>query len=547
MKNCFRLVSALLVLVFLLSMTACSGTSTLSESSAPSSTTSIAPSSSESVSTTQPTAKDYSKKMTISFATIMIDEGLDYNQGDEMTKFFRNKYNFDWNIISLTFDNWAEKMRIWINSGDMPDMATWDYIHGEALNYSEQNLVLRFPDDWKTKWPNTAKAYENSVVGPEVEKIVGGTYFLPKPIFSSNKPCDPLIGHTTLYIRKDWAVAVGFPVKNSYSISELMQYATLVKQKDPGGIGSKLLPISVVPSSAAMLFVQSNNANFASIYKGEDGKYRWGAADNSTLEGLKQYQKAYREGLLNPDFFSLKGSDDWEQFRTTGVSGSVYASGMAMFQYEFAQYLKKNLNLDSNSAMQASFVVGIDNKYHQTETNNFWTVTIFSPKIETEKFDRIMDMIDYAATNEGQLLIRMGFEGKDFETLSGGGYKNLRPEGKSIYDVYPSQYSVYGNMVILSDDFGMIDPTIPQEFRDHAKQLYQGKSTSGDSTTIPRTDWKLYFYDSPNARKIIFDYGIEYARLILQDGDIEANWKTWLNEKAPLIKPVLDELNSLNK
>jgi putative aldouronate transport system substrate-binding protein len=39
------------------------------------------------------------------------------------------------------------------------------------------------------------------------------------------------------------------------------------------------------------------------------------------------------------------------------------------------------------------------------------------------------------------------------------------------------------------------------------------------------------------------NYGDEYAALIVKPGDIEANWKAWVEEKMPLIQPVLDELN----
>lgn len=78
---------------------------------------------------------------------------------------------------------WAERLRVWINSGDMPDVATWDYNHGEAMNYIDQGLIYRLPDDWKERWPNVAKAYEDSQLGPALEEMVGGTYILPKPIF----------------------------------------------------------------------------------------------------------------------------------------------------------------------------------------------------------------------------------------------------------------------------------------------------------------------------------------------------------------------------
>jgi putative aldouronate transport system substrate-binding protein len=36
----------------------------------------------------------------------------------------------------------------------------------------------------------------------------------------------------------------------------------------------------------------------------------------------------------------------------------------------------------------------------------------------------------------------------------------------------------------------------------------------------------------------------EYAALVIKSGDIETNWRSWVNEKMVLIQPVLDELNA---
>lgn len=35
----------------------------------------------------------------------------------------------------------------------------------------------------------------------------------------------------------------------------------------------------------------------------------------------------------------------------------------------------------------------------------------------------------------------------------------------------------------------------------------------------------------------------EYAQLILKEGDLETNWKNWVDEKMQLVQPFLDELN----
>lgn len=543
MKKAGRISAFILALLMVPSLAACGTATDTDGTTNPAATTAKAATTVAGASETTAAGAAYEKPLTISFASIQIIEGRDYNE-DEMSKWWRDKYNITWDIIPLTWENWAERLRIWVNSGDMPDMATWNYVHGEAVNYADQGLVKKFPDGWKDKWPNVAKAFEDTVLGPATEEVVGGAYYLPKPIFSSNKPTDRIISHLSLIMRKDWMEAVGFPVKDAYTTSELLEFARLVKEQDPGKVGDKLYPLNMRPSFAMQAFVKGNSTYYNTFIKGADGKYQWGPAQAETLAGLKIYQQAFREGLLNPEFFTLKDTQDYDSFYTTGQTGAIYSEGLAVVFQRDATQLKDNLGLDGEKVLHTAYLLGDDNKYHDMEALNYWTATIFSPKIDDEKYGRIMDMFDYAASDEGQLFIRMGFEGKDWKRDAAGELVSLLPEGKAITDVYPAQHPVYGKMVILSDDFGLINPATPKVWRDRTLSLYQQKYAAGDATTMPDFDFTVYFHDSPAMRKVAFDYQTEYASLIVKEGDLEANWKAWIAEKQPLIDPVLAELNA---
>ena len=59
-------------------------------------------------------------------------------------------------------------------------------------------------------------------------------------------------------------------------------------------------------------------------------------------------------------------------------------------------------------------------------------------------------------------------------------------------------------------------------------------------------DWDQIFYVSKAKDQVQFEYGEEYANLIVQDGDLEENWRKWVESKMPLVQPYLDELNSMN-
>lgn len=488
--------------------------------------------------------KDYSEHLVISLASIQVNESTDYNNGDEFTKWWTEKYNFEWDIIGLGWDVWAERLRVWINSGDMPDVATWDYNHGEAMNYIDQGLIYRLPDDWKERWPNVAKAYEDSQLGPALEEMVGGTYILPKPIFSTVKPTEKVVPHTTVYLRKDWAQAVGFELKDYYTVSELLEYARLIKEQDPGNVGDALVPIAVRPEMALNFFVKSNSTySEGAFYKDENGNYQWGPAHEDTLTGLQLYRQAFEEGLISPEFYAYTGSDDNAQFYVTGVAGATMMQGMAGAMTQCETSIKDNLGLAYDDVVHTCFIIGEDGKYHSPEQINYWTTVIFSPDISQEKFERYMDMMDFASSEEANIFLRMGFEGIDWEYDENGEVVSLLGDTVAS-EKYPSVYPCYDAMYILADEFQLINPSYRKEFRDRVVQLYEEKYAMGDEETIPSIDWDVQLYSSDAKNKLSYNWVNEYAELILEEGDLETNWKNWIEEQDYLIQPVIDELNT---
>lgn len=490
--------------------------------------------------------KDYAEKMKVTLATIQVQDGKDYTYGDEFTKFWAEKYNIEWEITSLTWENWAERLRVWINSNDMPDMAVWNYIHGEAVTYSEQGLVKELPEGWKTTWPNLAKAYGDTTMNEGVEEKLGGTYFLLRPVFSANRPAEKLSAHMSAYVRQDWADAVGYELKDAMKWSELMEYARLVKEKDPGKVGDNFYPIVI---RSGNVYVVQNNSTYSGItgtpfYKGADGKYQWGGASEDTLTGLKLYRQMYEEGLLHPEFYTLQDPDDIASFYTTGTSAMIFREGMAAPMQQMETEMKTNLNLEFSTVARPVTMLGEDGKYHGSVVTNYWCANAFSPNIEEAKLERLLDMMDYSCTEEGQQLIRMGFEGTDWEKGSDGEFKSLLPEGSLLNEKY-AIHPVYGNMMILSDDFQFISPSFKKEYRDKVKEMYQLREELSDDETLPaEPDWTVQFYASTALNLASMTYADEYAALVTKEGDIETNWKNWVQEKNNIIAPVLDELNA---
>ena len=94
---------------------------------------------------------DYSQQEQLSYTYAgvgMSTEVQDFSQSDAIMCTIENKFNFRFaEATNLTWDNWDETMRIWINSGDMPDVMFYNINYADLSNYVDQGLIREIPMD----------------------------------------------------------------------------------------------------------------------------------------------------------------------------------------------------------------------------------------------------------------------------------------------------------------------------------------------------------------------------------------------------------------
>ena len=556
MKKSKKLIAALLASLMVLSTAACSDGETQSSSSQQSGTDSSAAEATSSVETSDTGEEGtYDTHVDLSwYKEGITGHEINYD-GDALGQFWQDKFNVTIDLTAATMDDsdWNERLRIWINSGDMPDVAHWGFNYGELADYAAQDAVYRFPDDWKERWPNVAASQEYVPGAAVAEEKLGGTYVLFRTIFANHRPSERLSYHALLYMRKDWMEACGVEIKDTYSPSELEEIATKFKEMDPGNVGSQLVPISIrtydVPKIyPGTVFPESINVGDG-YYKDENGQFQWAPADERTLEGLEKYQNLYTSGLLDPEFYTLTRYEGTEKFYIGGTAGIVLDDGMGyMIQSRMEDGLQKNLGLDPDEALHIAQLVGEDGKYYYREDMNFYGSIIFSPNLTDEEFERAMDILDFCCTEEGQEIINMGFEGEDWELDENGEYVSLLPNeitgnaSSILGSKYPSADVFFGG-IILGDDFQFVTPNYTKETRDIISHFYELRDELSDETTLLPREYDYEFYSSRAKTQANMDLSEEYAQLILKDGDLETNWRNWVDEKMQLVQPLLDELN----
>lgn len=491
--------------------------------------------------------KTYDKHLTITMS--LVTTNPDVND-DDFAKYWNDKFNIDWEIIPMSDENKnSEMLNIWVNTGDMPDIANWGYDHSSAKAWTEQDLIKKLPDDWRERWPNVANAYEESGVGELFDEMFGGTYILPKPIYADNKPVDTLFDHYGIWYRKDWIEQLGFEIKECYTPEEVMEMMRAVRDEDPGNVGDTLVPMEIPTGNLPVVFVYPFNAhtlNFTQYYQGEDGTFKWGPAEESTLKGLKLWRQAYEEGLLHPEFYTLPtGRENEAALNQAGRTALDVGAGMASVGTRYAGFMRSALNLDPEESLAYAYMVDDEGNYRAYEVPNYGGSVILSPNLDDEKFERIMDILDYSASEEGQRIIRMGFEGEDWEYTDDGNIVSLLDEDVQIAQKYACVQPLYTGMLVLPDNFQLVNPTLPQLWRDNARNQYISKMEH--CKEMARLDLDVYYYDSKALQQASLNLPEEFASIVLKGPDVEANWRAWVDEKMPLVQPVLDELTEMKQ
>lgn len=473
-----------------------------------------------------------------------LSEGVDYSN-DAIYQTLSQKFNFTYELYPMTWDNWGEKNRLWISSGDMPDLTFWDFNYTEYKNYAEQGLIRALPDGWEAKYPNLNAVVEATGIKDKIT-FDGKIYALPKPVFMHFAPLSESISHTSVYYRADWVKELGLePFGDTVTVDELASFINAAKTADLDGHGSgKTIGITANYNNAVSMFVSQKNKGWNSFYK-KDGKYVWGPAQPETLEGIKLLKKYYDMGLLDPDFYLNDAKENRNKF-ASGISAITYDDGtIDNLNNRIKEFAAANPDKDAASAIGLTTLVGEDGKWHGLGGANFWCASVFSPTMSEEKMDRILSLYDYLASKEGQELVGLGIEGTDWERTADG-YKLLRSANADgtiplLKTVYPSAAFWY-LLVILPDDFSFADPTADPAVVDQVVNMYNVKKDNGD---IQPYDYDFQFYSSDAKSNYSVATADEIVRIVmLPNADIDAEWAKFIDAQKGMVNPLLDELNS---
>lgn len=529
-----RVLSAILVFCMMVSvLSGCGSTPESASSGADESST--ADSSQSSASSGE---VPFAEKITITAAFPNFD-GVD-TETNEFWKAVCEKFNIEINLIELTYDGWNEKIRTWISSNDMPDVVQWDFSYPDYVSFSKSGVIREVPD--LSSYPNMQALKDSMDICKAIE-IDGKMWAWPHKLVVN--PYNQVDQNQYLY-RRDWAEAVGMSAVTDKGIITMEEFEALLKafkEQDPGKLGDKNIPFDSSYMYPLLTGMNFYNPQF-NDYQLKDGKYVWGAAQPETLEGLKYMKAMYDNGYIYKDFYASKGTDAKSRF-FSGMVG-VYADCPNVGHYtEYRTEMnKENEGFDAYKNIGSFVVAGPDGKVNTNQVSEYWSATLYSSKMSDEALDRLMQMADWLAGEEGSNWSFYGIKGKDWDEKDGkieilwpkddnGNYKPL-DYGNAIW---------LRHFALAGGDQDFVNPSIPQQDIDDWKTFAENK---GSVANVIPINYELQFLDTPLKSKFASYYQDimdEITKLIVSSDNIEEDWNSWVASMEPKVQPILEEIN----
>lgn len=316
-------------------------------------------------------------------------------QKTEAWKFIEDKFNIDYEPLMIPNNSSEEKAKLAVASGDMADFMVWEsFPSADFSNYADQGAFLAL-DDYIKDAPNimkTPQAVWNNV------KINGKIYGIPRTRTLNN---------TAVMIRKDWLDNLGLPVPQT--TDELYKTAVAFTKNDPDKNGK---------ADTFGFAVGENLAFLDTIWHAFDTGTSWRVMEDGTLmnsaitpgrkQGLTYLRDLYKEGAIDKDFAVLKTTQVWEKINN-GNAG-IYIGNISDYP-KFVEALAKT-NPSAKFEM-IKLPVGPTGKSGMSEGIGFYGLQVIPAKLEKdkEKVKRIIEFIDWQASDEGALFKQYGVEG----------------------------------------------------------------------------------------------------------------------------------------
>lgn len=485
----------------------------------------------------------------------MLDAEANYD--DAMYEFFSEKFNFDFEPFFTDSATNDEKVMLLVNTSSMPDGMCWtSFNYDTYLEWVDQGLIAPLPDGWQEKYPNMYDMMQATGI-LDVLTIDGKVYTVPHAIWYNFVDIAEVCGHSMIYYRKDWAEELGMLDKfegGIVTLADLMEFCKAAVDANLGDNGTTVGYTGHNNSYVIDHFFNGLDMDYKSFNKTEEG-YKWGPAMEGVVDCIKTIREYYEMGAIDPDFFLGNGKTTFQSGGAAALAfeGTPGGSVGKHFVNAHPELVAKLDALKVENPVALWFDTGVEEEYigyaivaqndgqlHYGAKTNFWSCNVYNPDIDPEVFDRILAVTDYLCTPEGEVTVKIGLKGIDWDwdETGKGIVQYLNADG--TYNDYESR-QMLTQYALCSDEVGLLKVTNSKTLRDFIRWEFEEK----EKGVVTPYDTDYNYFVSQAKSEYSVDVRAEVVSLVVDASlDIDAEWKAFIEENAGMVEPVIEDLNA---
>ena len=477
-----------------------------------------------------------------------------------ISSYITDKFNLTVKTKTAPSSNWEESLNTLISTNRVPDMFVC-YGPDRPVQYKkwvEQDILLPISDYVsEEKHPNIYARLNDYNEFLNLDYAGGKHYAIPI-LSGDNDHC--------LYIRTDWLKAVNektkfagepdftedgnrFHLTGPETMEEFYWVCKAFTEQDPDGNGrDDTYGFSTNDDSLWFL-------NFA-FYAYEEGGFHDRIWDEDTQkwtdtwiadgskEAVKFFSRLYGERLMDTEFVNNTGDEKIDKF-VTGKCGIMMHNAVSGYN----RILEKFMEVNDGSREMTYFAppAGPTGLRGQRGGLGYYCFTAINSEVTANQRERLLSLLDYLMSEEGEKLMLYGVEGEHYEVDDEGNISTLL--GKTADGKQQNLADVDAGTLFytfVSSNENVIYPW--SENSDTLQEIKEMTEANGKLTA------PLQYYNGENILSLgqaLDEYAeSEYANLIMGGmTDFDSKWSNFVNTYLTTYQgqKVMDEYNAAVK
>jgi putative aldouronate transport system substrate-binding protein len=308
------------------------------------------------------------------------------NEDNPLTKWIQDQVLKDCNVkvnyVAVPRSGSDDKLNVMMAGGNAPDVV-FTYSAGLFGDYTKNEGVADL----------TASL---AAYGENITKTIGDIQYMgqyEKKQYAIMKRRGFQIPRHISYIRKDWLDALGMEVPKTKE--DLIKYLYAVKEKNPGNV-DKVIPWAMGGSTDTEKFYLHFLESYVPAKLSDKDAYIYSenfiAFADGALNGLKELNKLYNDGIISPDFAVDTTTETFKADVSAGKVGFMLDDSTAYF--DFAATLKA-------AVPNADFVpvncFDLDDGSYRNPTEPLFGMYIMVPATSKDKTDAVVKYLNWLA------------------------------------------------------------------------------------------------------------------------------------------------------